>query len=127
MMVEPDLLSRDVRTLMSDYDNTLYISIESLKELIVAYRNKGLWSKIWKSEEELIKSILEGNIQIIPLRPEHIVTYSKMTINEQQGHKDPSDHIIIAQAITERMPLVSSDTRFEFYRQQGLDFIYNKK
>ena len=27
-------------------------------------------------------------------------TYAHMEINEAQGHKDPSDHVIIAHAIT---------------------------
>ena len=43
------------------------------------------------------------------------------------GHNDPSDHIIIAQAITRNLPLISSDTRFPYYRPQGLDLIYNTK
>lgn len=30
-------------------------------------------------------------------------------------------------AITEHLPLISSDTRFEFYRNQGLDLIFNRK
>lgn len=45
----------------------------------------------------------------------------------QQDHKDPSDHIIISHAITEHLPLISSDTRFGHYRTQGLDFIYNRR
>ena len=36
---------------------------------------------------------------------------------------DPSDHVIISHAITERIALLSSDTRFWFYRDQGLDLI----
>ena len=56
-----------------------------------------------------------------------MMVYARMDINEAQGHKDPSDHIIIAHAIAERMPLISSDSRFEFYRSQGLDLIFNKK
>ena len=30
---------------------------------------------------------------------------------------------IIAHAITERLPLLSSDDKFPFYREQGLDLI----
>ena len=30
-------------------------------------------------------------------------------------------------AMTLGMPLISSDTRFDFYRRQGLDFIFNEK
>ena len=46
--------------------------------------------------------------------------------NDKFPH-DPSDHVIISHAMTLHMPLISSDTRFPFYRRQGLDFIYNEK
>ena len=109
-------------------DFPLNISAESVRELIVAYNNKGLCSKRWKSAEEMVDAIEdEFFIQILPVKREHMKTYSRLIINEAQGHKDPSDHVIIAHAITERMPLISSDTRFEFYRSQGLDLIFNKK
>ena len=39
------------------------------------------------------------------------------------NHFDPSDHIIISHAITERMALMSSDQKFPFYRNQGLELI----
>ena len=54
-------------------------------------------------------------------------TYSEMEIDWRADHKDPSDHVIIAHAITEHIPLISDDGKFEFYRRQGLDFIFNKK
>ena len=69
----------------------------------------------------------EFYIKILPLKKEHMLTYASLEINELQGHKDPSDHVIIAHAITEHLPLISSDTRFEFYREQGLDLIFNRK
>lgn len=123
-----DLLDPDVTALLEESDAQLCISAESVKELIVAYRNKGLCSKRWKTEMEMVDAIEEElYITILPLRKEHMQTYARMTINEAQGHKDPSDHIIIAHAMTEKMPLISSDHRFEFYRAQGLDLIFNKK
>jgi len=33
----------------------------------------------------------------------------------------------IINAITEHLPLISSDTRFGYYRPQGLDFIHNQR
>ena len=66
-------------------------------------------------------------VKILPLKKEHMQTYAHMEINEAQGHKDPSDHVIIAHAITEHLPLISSDTRFGFYRSQGLDLVFNQK
>ena len=35
--------------------------------------------------------------------------------------------MIIAHAITESIPLISDDGKFEFYKKQGLDLILNKK
>lgn len=128
LSTDVDCLCRDVLSLLEEPDALLYISIESVRELIVAYRNKGLCTKRWKSVEEMVAAIEdEFYIQILPLKKEHMTTYARMEINEAQGHKDPSDHVIIAHAITEHLPLISSDTRFEFYRKQGLDLIFNKK
>lgn len=126
MALEPDRLSQDVLSLIEDYDNRLCVSMESVKELIVAYRRKGIGRKIWKCEEDIVNMIKEDLcIQILPIREEHIRTYAHLTINEAQGHNDPSDHIIIAHAITEHIPLVSSDHKFDFYINQGLDYICN--
>ena len=40
---------------------------------------------------------------------------------------DTSDHVIISHVITNRIPLISDDGKFEFYRNQGLELILNKK
>ncbi len=69
----------------------------------------------------------EYGIYIRPINREHIHTYARLSLNTRQDHRDPSDHVIISHAITEHMPLISSDTRFGYYRAQGLDFIYNKR
>lgn len=128
MASDPEYLSRDVDAIIQEPDTLLYMSSESVRELIVGYRNKGLCSKRWKSVEEMVNAIEDDfYIKILPLKKEHMQTYAKLEINEAQGHKDPSDHVIISHAITEHFPLISSDTRFEFYRSQGLDLIFNQK
>ena len=35
------------------------------------------------------------HVKILPLKKEHMQTYAHMEINEAQGHKDPSDHVVI--------------------------------
>lgn len=128
LALDAEMLSRDVATLMQEPDALLCISAESVRELIVGYRSKGLGSKRWKTAEEMVDAIEnEFYIRILPLKKEHMRTLSQLEINETQKHKDPSDHVIIAHAITEKLPLISSDTRFEFYRNQGLDLIFNQK
>ena len=126
LALDTELLSKDVAALLQEPDTLIYISAESVRELVVAYRNKGLCSKRWKSAEEMVAAIEdEFYVKILPLKKEHMMTYAHLETNE--AHKDPSDHVIIAHAITEHLPLISSDTRFWFYLSQGLDLIFNKK
>lgn len=121
-------LEHDIRELLSDYSNTLHMSAESVKELIVAYNNKGLLTKKWKSAEEMVTAIEdEYYIKILPVSKEQMKTYSKLSINHIDNHKDPSDHVIISHAITNKLPLISSDQRFPYYTEQGLDLIFNKR
>jgi PIN domain nuclease of toxin-antitoxin system len=128
MAADVDSLSKDVQALLDEPDTLLYMSVESVRELIVLYRNKKVSIKRWKSAEEMVRSIEKVFfIKILPLKEEHMHTYSLMEINDMEHHKDPSDHIIIAHALTEHLPLISSDHRFEFYRAQGLELIYNKR
>lgn len=128
IVADQDLLSRDVKALIWDWESQLCLSVESVRELIVAYKNKGLCTKYWKNTTDMVESIEKDfNIKILPLGKEHMKTYSHLETNEAQGHKDPSDHVIISHAITEHLPLISSDTRFPFYQKQGLDLIFNEK
>ena len=121
-------LDKNVESIIQDYSNTLHMSAESVKELIVAYNNKGLLTKKWKSAEEMVTAIEdEYYIKILPVSKEHMKTYSKLSINSIDGHKDPSDHVIISHAITNKIPLISSDRRFPYYTDQGLDLIFNER
>ena len=121
-------LDKDVESIIQDYSNTLHMSAESVKELIVAYNNKGLLTKKWKSAEEMVSAIEdEYYIKILLVSKEHMKTYSKLSINSIDGHKDPSDHVIISHAITNKIPLISSDRRFPYYTNQGLDLIFNER
>lgn len=125
---DPDLLSRDVYALLDDYENRLCISAETIRELVIQFNKGKLVSKYWKTADEMIDAIKEEFlVDILPLKEEHMRTYGNLRINTAQDHNDPSDHVIIAHAITNRIPLISDDGKFGFYRQQGLELIENKK
>lgn len=123
-----DLLSRSVAEILHDPENVLCISAETGRELIVGFNNRKFYSKKWKTSSEMIRSIEDVfGIKVLPIDKKVIDMYSHLELNMAQDHKDPSDHIIISHAITARIPLISSDTRFPFYRAQGLELIENKK
>ena len=126
--IDRDLLSRDVKAILDDYDNTFYMSSESVKELIVGFNNGKLVSRFWDTAAKMVKDITNRYfIRILPVGEEHMDTYAHLTLNLAEDHRDPSDHVIIAHAITNRMPLVSSDRKFKFYEDQGLELVFNEK
>lgn len=128
LVIDPDQLSRDVKAILDDYDNTFYMSSESVKELIVGFNNGKLVSRFWDTAAKMVKDITNRYfIRILPVGEEHMDTYAHLTLNLAEDHRDPSDHVIIAHAITNRMPLVSSDRKFKFYEDQGLELVFNEK
>lgn len=121
-------LSLDVISMLSESDALLYISAESVRELIIAYNNKGLGNKQWKTAEDMVRSIEETYfVEILPIAKDVMQTYSRLSINKTMNHKDPSDHVIISHAMTLEMPLISSDSRFRYYARQGLKLVFNEK
>lgn len=128
LAIDRDQLSDDVLALLMDYDNVICVSAETPRELVIQYKNKKVVSKFWKSARQMIEAMKdEFFIEILPLREEHMKTYADLEWNLAEDHKDPSDHIIISHAITEKLPLISDDGKFEFYKNQGLDLILNRK
>lgn len=126
MVNDRSLLTHDVSSLLQEPENLKYVSIESLRELIVAYRTKKLLSKIWKTEGAMIEYMLSSPLWCIdPVDTYVIRQMADLRINIVQEHNDPSDHILIAQAIAHHMTLISSDTKFPYYRSQGLKLIEN--
>lgn len=123
-----DNLCADVLAILEDYESVFYMSAESIKELIVAFRNKKLLNEKWKTPLTMVRSITEDYfITVLPVDNEVMKTYASLELNHSEDHKDPSDHIIISHAMTLRMPLISSDHKFLYYKRQGLDLIYNEK
>ena len=123
-MTDPDSIGDEVWDIINEPRCKLYVSAETARELIVSFNNKNLLPKYWKSAEEMLLAMKEeALVDILPISEPTMFTYSRLRLNEAQDHKDPSDHVIISHAITEHLTFLSSDTRFPFYRNQGLELI----
>ena len=124
LLTDMETLGKGAMALIDDPENVLFASADSMRELVVHFNNKRLLNRYFKTSTDVLKAVeTELDIEFLPVRRNVGYQYSRLTINEAEDHRDPSDHIIISHAITERMPLLSSDTRFPFYREQGLDLI----
>ena len=124
LLTDSDSLGTEVLDIINDFENRLYISAETQRELIVSFNNKNLLPKYWNTAEEMLVSMkMDAMVDVLPLTEATMLTYSRLQLNEVMGHRDPSDHVIISHAITEHLTLLSSDQKFPFYRDQGLDLI----
>jgi len=89
--------------------NGLVVSIASFWEITIKTSLRKL-TTIGNIDEVMDKAIFKG-FKILPIEREHLVALSGL----EMIHRDPFDRIIIAQAIAENMPLVSSDDAFKQY------------
>ncbi|MDR0835908.1 MAG: type II toxin-antitoxin system VapC family toxin [Tannerella sp.] len=118
-------LDKDVRSILENYENGIYLSSESVKEVIHLLQNGKIKTKMWKSANDIFETIEDvSHFTIKYVDEQHLRTLA--SLERVENHNDPSDRLIIAQAITEKLPLISSDRKFEHYRKQKLNFIYNK-
>ena len=121
-----DNIHCDVQAILEDYANGLLVSSVVIQELVLLFRIGKLHYKYtYRNENDLIKKIEELNIQTVYFSKENNSTYCDLQIAE--NHKDMNDHLIISQAISDKIPLISSDSKFRAYTGQGLHFIYNRR
>jgi PIN domain nuclease of toxin-antitoxin system len=116
-------LDKETAAIFDDYENLIYVSSEVIKETMHLIRYEKINVKQWKNPSDVWKSIEEWKFNIDYVKKEHIKTLGNLVA--AKDHKDPTDHIIIAQAITNKTPLVSSDQQFRHYKKQGLELVFN--
>lgn len=123
---DPDEVSAEVKDILGDYGNRIYIPAKCVEETIYLQQVNKIEVKRWKSAKDIIDVIVEElGFGIKPSEVEHLRTLAGLPLFPD--HKDPTDRIIVAQAITEKTPLISSDRKFHNYIKYGLDFIFNKR
>jgi PIN domain nuclease of toxin-antitoxin system len=120
---DKDKLDNDVLDILTDYENNIYLSSESIKEIILLSRAGKINVPSWKTTEDIFTSVEEWGFTVDYIKKEHYLTLGK--IEPIDRHKDPFDHTIMAHAITNKVPLISSDTKMQHYRSQGLNLIRN--
>ena len=118
-------LSYQILNILEDYSNVFFLSTVVLKELILLYKEGKLEHLNYKTNEELFISIEELNYKIVPVTKKHLFTYAEL--EPIVDHKDPNDHVIISQSISDKIPIISSDKKFKHYENQGLQLMFNKR
>lgn len=118
----------DTNILMYILNDTGEMSAASVRELLSNWHKYSYMQKRWKSPQLMLDYLYNTYyIDILYPNREHYMTLLGLRWNETEDHRDTTDLLIIAHAITERMTLIYSDRKFPFYREQGLELIYNQK
>ncbi len=120
-------LNHDVQPILGDYSNQLYASVLCVAEMSQLVRTRGIIGK--KKSQRPTQSVREwlekSGIEIVYLNEAHLRTYAGLPLFDD--HHDVIDRLIVAQAITDRATLVSSDLKFPKYEGNGLRLVVNRK
>ena len=122
---DKDELSLQTLDVLEDYSNSFYLSTVVIRELILLYKEGKLKHLKYKTYKEIFDAIGSTGIKITPIQEKHLYTYAEL--EPALNHKDPNDHVIIAQSISDKIPIISCDTKFKLYEKQGLELVFNRR
>jgi PIN domain nuclease of toxin-antitoxin system len=108
-------LGAQARALIEAPDNTILVSVVTLWEMVVKIRIGKLQVDITAVEQQL--SI--NGFHRLAITPAHLQALVALPLH----HRDPFDHLLIAQAISEEAIFVSDDGNAAFYPVKLLDSI----
>ncbi len=106
MLTSPERLNDKRRYELETPGNEVFLSAMSIAELMIKHR-------IGKIHVEFdpLEMAKQMRIEILSFSGDHAMLLGKMPLH----HKDPFDRMIIAQAIVNRLPLMSDDPKFAVY------------
>jgi len=109
-------LSEPAKEAFLNQDNKLYLSKVSLWEITIKISlGKLVLAKHWLTAIE--KEMISNGIQWLEIEIDHCKTLADLPFH----HRDPFDRLLISQAISESMSIVSIDREFSHY---PLDIIW---
>ena len=114
-------LSKKSREIILNKNHEIYISTVSFWEISLKTRiNKISFENI--NINDFPKHARNMDFNIIDLQENETITFHELPLKE--NHKDPFDRMLIWQAITKKMTMISKDRLFEQYKEHGLKLIW---
>lgn len=110
----PELISRRAMSALASPAAVREISVVSLVEIAIK-QSRG---KLTFRKEDLLQGIAEMDLRVLPFTAEHADALFDLPVH----HADPFDRQIIAQALAEKIPVVTCDQTFRSYK--GLKILW---
>jgi PIN domain nuclease of toxin-antitoxin system len=110
----PQRLSKRATRVLENAENVLELSAVSLSEIAI----KTALGKLRVSAAVARQAVADMDIRILPYTADNAFQLFDLPLH----HSDPFDRQIIAQALCEHIPIVTSDEKFSLYK--GLKLIW---
>ena len=111
-LIESPRLSQKARDIILEPDNTVYYSVVSVWEVLL--KHVAHPESVDLTSELFAKRCKDAGFELLELREAHVIAVSGFP-NEVEGHKDPFDRLLLAQAMTENMRLLTHDSKLPLY------------
>jgi PIN domain nuclease of toxin-antitoxin system len=105
----PERLSKRASNALRNQANILELSAISLAEIAI----KASIGKLAISDSIVRQALEDLDIRVLPYTAEHALRLFDLPLH----HGDPFDRQIIAQALCEKIPVVSPDEKFSLYHE----------
>ncbi len=119
-LIKTEELSRKAKKIIENPGNEIYISAISFWEISIKTRLKKLDLGPLRPDD-LLQYAEKMEFQAISLTPEEAMTYYKLNEN---SHSDPFDRMLVWQAISRNMALISKDNEFAKFIPYGLTLVW---
>ena len=118
-------MNDNVMSILEDYSNSFCVSSVVMRELILLHKEGKMKKSQYKTYKDFFLAIDSLGINIMPVQRSNLFAYAELVPAAE--HKDPNDHMIMAQSISDKIPVISSDRKFKLYEKQGLQLVFNKR
>ncbi|MEQ1763662.1 MAG: type II toxin-antitoxin system VapC family toxin [Pyrinomonadaceae bacterium] len=117
---QPKKLPKIARDAIEDQSNEVFVSAVSFWEISIKV-SIGKLEPVGKHPAEAVEVARSLGFNPIPLLPEVAASYGNLTENT---HFDPFDRMLIWQAISQRLTVVSGDSDFSKFKKDGLKLLW---
>ncbi|MCL2792535.1 MAG: type II toxin-antitoxin system VapC family toxin [Spirochaetaceae bacterium] len=120
-ILETDRLSKKCKDIIFNKNNEICISTVSFWEISLKTRMKKFSFKNVdiKFFPQLAKNM---DFNVINIQENEAISFHELPL--KKDHKDPFDRMLIWQAITKNMVMISKDELFEQYKKDGLKLLW---
>lgn len=105
-MEESKLLPKSIKNKIIDPNNEIFVSVASIWEIVIKRNLKKI-----RIAFDIETSIGKAGIQVLAIETSHALKTEKLPPH----HKDPFDRMLVAQAIVEKLIIITLDEKIKKY------------